>query len=115
MKKIFVLLVILLLISCNEEYEMNKIESLTSTVTTSLTVIDEEQALEQVWEYISNNRIYVEILSTDQSGNVVDINEVDDLGSIVKVSAIFSKGKNSKKVEWKPIKIDNVFILFREK
>lgn len=115
MKQILSLLAILLLISCNKGYEMNKIESLTSNVTSSLTAVDEEHALEEVWEYVSDNRIYIEILSIDQNGNVADINEIDDLSSIIKVRAVFSKGEEVKTLEWKPIKMDNVFILFREK
>ena len=115
MKRLVGLLVILLLISCNKGHEMNKIESLTSVVASSLTAIDEERALEDVWKYAFENRIYIEILSIDQSGNVVDINEIDDLNSVVKVRVVFSKEKELKTLEWAPIDIDNVFILFREK
>ncbi|VAW70084.1 hypothetical protein MNBD_GAMMA10-1532 [hydrothermal vent metagenome] len=114
MKKIFCLLGILLLISCNEGYEMNKIGPLISNITSSLTADDEEQALEEVWKYIFDNRIYIEILAIDQSGNMTDINEMDDLSNVVKVRVVFSKGENSNTLEWKPIAIDNVFILFRE-
>lgn len=115
MKQILSLLVILLLTSCNKGYEMNKMESLISNVTSSLTAVDEEHALEEVWEYVSDNRVYVEILSIDQNGDVADINEIDDLSNVVKVRAVFSKEDEIKTLEWKPVNIDNVFILYREK
>ncbi len=115
MKQILSLLVILLLTSCNKGYEMNKMESLILNVTSSLTAVDEEHALEEVWEYVSDNRVYVEILSIDQNGDVADINEIDDLSNVVKVRAVFSKEDEVKTLEWKPVNIDNVFILYREK
>lgn len=115
MKQILLILVVSLLMSCNKGYQMNKIEPLISNVRSSSSAIDEERALEEIWEYVSENRVFVEILSIDQSGSMADINEIEDLSSVVNVRVVFSKGEELRSLEWKPIKIDNVFILFREK
>ena len=115
MKIIFSLVFTLLLVSCNKGDDMNKIEALSSNIASSTTDIEEEHALETLWEYIYKQRIYVEIISIDSGGNERDINDVEDLSNIVKVRAIFSKNSQSYPLEWKPINLDNVFILFREK
>jgi ABC-type Zn uptake system ZnuABC Zn-binding protein ZnuA len=114
MKKIFYILAALLLISCDYGYEMNDIDPMFSSVLASTSANDEEHAIEEIWKYVAENRIYIEVLSVDQKGNVVDINDVEDLSNVTKVRAIFSKEGRKKTLEWEPIDLENVFILFRE-
>ena len=94
---------------------MNNIKDLTSKVTSSSSAESEEQAVEALWTYIGENRIYVQIFSVDADKNIMDINEVSDLGDVKKIEVELSSGEESYRFEWDPIELDNVFILFREK
>ena len=84
-------------------------------MTSSVNTTDEEHALEKLWEYISDNRVFVEIFSIDESGNKIDVNDINEVKIIKKVQVIFSKDKRTRVLEWKSVDIDNVFILFRER
>ena len=103
MKIIFSLVFTLLLVSCNEGHDMNKVKALSSNITSSTTDTEEEHALETLWEYIYKKRVYVEIIAIDSGGNERDINDVEDLSNIVKVRTVFSKNSQSYSLEWKPI------------
>lgn len=114
MKKTFYLLAALLLISCDYGYEMNDIDPMLSSVLASTSATDEEHAIEEIWKYVAENGISIKVLSVDQKGNMMDINDVEDLSKVTKIRAIFSKEGRKKTLEWEPIDLDNVFILFRE-
>jgi hypothetical protein len=115
MKILYILLLTFILTSCNKGNEMKSIETLASEVVSSSTVTEEEQALEKIWEYVYKNRIYIEIFSIDAGGVKLDINEIEELSTVAKVQVIFSKNEDTYTLEWAPHKLDNVFILFREK
>jgi ribosome-interacting GTPase 1 len=115
MNKLYYILFILILSSCDKSHELNRIETYSSNIISSSTSIEERRALEELWEYIFKNRMYVEIFAIASDGNVSEINELEDLGGVVNVRVDLSKNSQEHSLEWKPINLNNVFILFREK
>ena len=94
---------------------MNKIDDLFAEVKASATASQEEQAIENVWKYVYENRLYVEINSISESGEKTDINDIADIGKVENVEVIFSKDDTEKSYRWNPVDNENIFILFREK
>ena len=94
---------------------MNKLDSLFSDVTSSKTAAEEESAIENVWRYMADQEMYLEVFSLDETGGKTDVQEISDNEEIKEVEVVFSKGNAEKTFRWTPIENDNVFILYREK
>ena len=115
MKVLLTLIVTLLVLSCEAGGTMNKIDDLSLKVISSVNMADEEQAIEELWEYVADNRIYIEMFSIDENANKVDVNDISDVSLIKRIHVVFSRGEDTKVLEWSPINSNNAFILFREK
>jgi hypothetical protein len=115
MKYILILFFSLITSSCNAGNKMDNLDSLFSKVLASSTADEEEGTIEEVWEYMSDNRIYVQVYSVDKLGNKTDIDNISNIKDITSVEVVFSKGEFKKSFIWQPIDNENIFILFREK
>lgn len=103
---------LLLLVACSQTSQQQQVEQMMQAITSSQDALYEEKNVQILRNYIANKGIVLAITSQDSENERV--NTLTDLASAKSLRIVFNHGEASKEFLWQPIKIKNVFILFRE-
>ncbi|WP_226664758.1 hypothetical protein [Microbulbifer aggregans] len=116
MGRIFgVLVFALAFVGCGSGDGVSELDTLFLGVESSAAASEEERRIEDVWEYIYENRVYVAVYAISPLGKKIDINDLPDSVDLEEVEVVFSKGDEKRSYRWAPIDSEKIYILFREK
>lgn len=94
---------------------MKDLNTLFSKVKASSTASEEEKRIEDVWQYMYENRVYVAVYTRNETGRGTDINNLPNPADVETVEVVFTKDNMENSFQWDPIDNENIFVLFREK
>ena len=101
---------------CRKELEVKRLDQLWTAVDAAATPEGEAQALEAVWQFAGKEELSVEMVAKLSSGETANLLFAGRVQGIEGISVTFEDHRGQQRsFEWKPVKTDNAYILFREK